>query len=222
MPICEDLGISHRQRHPTDDIDLSSPGDILWELIPAGAPRRIAMAALEAFSEVGYHATSTRDIARRVGMGPGAIYLHYSSKAELLFVISRAGHESVLAQVEAAAGEVSDPNERVHRWFSAFAKWHAENHKLARVGQYEVHSLGPEYFPVIRDLRRKIEDGAHAVVQDALGRTNEEINTTTIAALSMAIDISRWYRSDGTITPETLGKHYGTLALRMFEIHPRT
>ena len=68
-----------------------------WEHIRPPAARKLLLAALDSFSTVGYHATTTRDIADRAVMSPAAVYVHYKSKGELLLTISRTGHELALA-----------------------------------------------------------------------------------------------------------------------------
>ena len=55
---------------------------------------RLLAAAIEAFAAKGLHGTTTRDIAAGAGMSPAALYVHHRSKEELLFLISRAGHEA--------------------------------------------------------------------------------------------------------------------------------
>ena len=60
---------------------------------------------LESFAAKGFHGTTTRDIASGAGMSPAALYVHHRSKEEMLYGISRAGHDRTLALVqEAAAG----------------------------------------------------------------------------------------------------------------------
>src|SRR6476661_5424703 len=46
---------------------------------------RILDAALQAFSEHGYHGTSTRDLAHRCGLSVPGVYHHYPSKQDILF-----------------------------------------------------------------------------------------------------------------------------------------
>ena len=55
------------------------------------ARERFLDAAAELFAENGYHATSIRDIARTLGVTPGAVYAHFSSKTELLLAVYAAG-----------------------------------------------------------------------------------------------------------------------------------
>lgn len=74
-----------------------------WAEVTPDAARRLLVAAVEAFAERGYHATTTRDIAGRAGMSPAALYIHYKTKEELLHRISRIGHDKALDIVRSAA-----------------------------------------------------------------------------------------------------------------------
>lgn len=49
--------------------------------------KRIIMAAVEAFSEKGFSATSTNEIAKKAGVAEGTIFKHYKTKKELLISI---------------------------------------------------------------------------------------------------------------------------------------
>ena len=73
--------------------DVRASADESFEGVTPDAARRLLLGAVEAFAERGFHATTTRDIAGRAGMSPAALYIHYKTKEELLFQISRVGHE---------------------------------------------------------------------------------------------------------------------------------
>lgn len=49
--------------------------------------KKIIIAAIESFSEKGYAATSTSEIAKKAGVAEGTIFRHYSTKKELLMSI---------------------------------------------------------------------------------------------------------------------------------------
>src|SRR6478735_11000405 len=84
-----------------------------WRDITPDAARRLVSAAVHAFAERGYHATTTRDIASRAGMSPAALYIHYKTKEELLYQISKVGHERALEIVERARDSAGTPAERL-------------------------------------------------------------------------------------------------------------
>lgn len=49
--------------------------------------KKIIIAAIESFSEKGYAATSTNEIAKKAGVAEGTIFRHYKTKKELLISI---------------------------------------------------------------------------------------------------------------------------------------
>src|SRR5487761_760096 len=98
--------------------------DDLWADIQPAAARRLLRAALESFATCGYHGTSTRHIATEAGMSPAAVYVHYRSKAQLLFEISRRGHESALGCVRDALDDLESPSARMRALACSFATWH--------------------------------------------------------------------------------------------------
>jgi AcrR family transcriptional regulator len=180
------------------------------------AARRMLIAAAQAFADRGYHATTTRDIAARAGMSPAAVYIHYRSKEDLLFQISRVGHERSLKVLTAV--QDPDPVVRMARSVASFARWHAEFRTTARVVQYELGSLSPEHYAVVAELRRKIEAQVRGVVEDGVRVGVFEApdpRGAALAVLSLCIDVARWYRPDGKRTPEEIGELYADLALRM-------
>jgi len=70
---------------------------------PADDTRRdILRVALEAFSHHGYHATSVRTIAERVGLTKTAVLYHFPEKADLLAALAEPLVASLLTAVDAA------------------------------------------------------------------------------------------------------------------------
>lgn len=63
----------------------------------------ILQAAEEAFAEKGYQETSMDEIAGRVGISKGTVYLHFSCKEDLVVAIFTRDTERLLEAVEAAS-----------------------------------------------------------------------------------------------------------------------
>lgn len=76
---------------------------------PMERRRLILDAAARLFAAEGYDRTSIRDIARRVGLLPGSVYHHFSSKRELFLAVHREGFEHTLERVKQAATSSDDP-----------------------------------------------------------------------------------------------------------------
>ena len=189
---------------------LSAPGD--------EARQRLFDAALVAFAAKGFHGTTTRDISSAANMSPAALYVHHRSKEELLHLISLTGHTAVLNLCRTAIASHDEPAEQLQRLVVDFARFHALNHTMARIVNYELASLSAEHRVEVMAMRGEMD----ALVRDLLRRGVEagvfdiaEPSITAAALLSLGIDIARWYDESGGWTPEQVAEHYRVLALRM-------
>ncbi|HET6504638.1 MAG TPA: TetR/AcrR family transcriptional regulator [Amycolatopsis sp.] len=176
------------------------------------------LAAVESFARRGYHATTTRDIAGAAGMSPAALYVHFPSKAALLFRISQSGHEQTLTLVESVARRDENPREKMRKIVEDFVAWHARRHLVARVVQYEFQALPEKEYAVIADLRRQIEHRVRDVIaegaEEGVFRVSD-VRTAARAVLSLGVDVARWYTERTSKTPKSLGRDYAELVLRM-------
>ncbi|WP_399128023.1 TetR family transcriptional regulator [Actinacidiphila sp. ITFR-21] len=189
-----------------------------WADITPDAARRLVIAAVEAFAERGYHATTTRDIAGRAGMSPAALYIHYKTKEELLYQISKVGHRRSLALLGEARDAAGPAAERLAAAVRVFVRWHAEHHTTGRVVQYELGALGPEHYTEIVALRRRSEEAIRSIVKDGVTAGEfdvPDVSGTTLAVLSLCIDVARWFNPAGRRTPDEVGALYADLVLRM-------
>lgn len=192
--------------------------DVLWGEVTPDAARRLLVAAVEAFAERGYHATTTRDIAGRAGMSPAALYIHYRTKEELLHRISRIGHDKALEILQCAADGPGTAAERLAGAVRSFVRWHAERHTTARVVQYELDALDPEHRAEIVALRRRSDAVVRRVVGEGVASGEFDVPDlpgTTLAVLSLCIDVARWFNAGGDRTPDEVGALYADLVLRM-------
>ncbi|MBB5936326.1 TetR/AcrR family transcriptional regulator [Streptomyces zagrosensis] len=194
-----------------------------WADVAPDAARRLVIAAVQAFAERGYHATTTRDIAGRAGMSPAALYIHYKTKEELLYQISLVGHRLALSILERPALAVGSPAERLADAVRSFVRWHAEHHTTARVVQYELDALGPEHRAEIVGMRRATDAAVRKIIEDGV-RSGDfdvaDVPGTTLAVLSLCIDVARWFSDDGHRGPDEVGELYAGLALRMVGVAP--
>ncbi|ANW20935.1 TetR/AcrR family transcriptional regulator [Streptomyces clavuligerus] len=203
--------------------DDTTGDEVPWGEVTPEAARKLLVAAVEAFAERGYHATTTRDIAGRAGMSPAALYIHYRTKEELLHRISRIGHERALEVLETAAARPGTPGERLADAVSSFVRWHAWRHDTARVVQYELDALSPEHRTEIVELRRRSGAVLRGVLREGVESGEFDVPDlpgTTLAVLSLCIDVARWFNTRGARTPEEVGALYADLVLRMVAARP--
>ena len=187
--------------------------------IAAATRARLRSAALEVFAAKGFHGATTRDIANLAGVSTGSEFVHFRTKADALFMLAEEAHEAIQAEVIAALDASSpDVRARVAAFVRTAARWHADNHRLARVLAYEIKSLVPEHYEIIRAsrerttqlLQEEIERGAAAGEFAVL-----DVRYTTLAIMSQCLDLARWFRPSPQKTAIEIGELYAQVALRM-------
>ena len=184
----------------------------------ADTQRRLAAAAVECFAEHGFHGTTTRAIANAAGMSSAGLYIHHSSKEELLYRISLHGHQVALQVITDAASTSADPTEQLTAMMRAFVRHHARHHTTARVLNYELSALSPEHQQEVFTIRKAIDRLMLDVIEAGVARGQFHTPSprmTSVALESLTIDVARWYRDDLPWTPEQIADHFGELALRM-------
>jgi len=197
--------------------------DDLWAAMPNGLARALLLSGLRAFHERGYHATTTRDITALAGVSPGALYVHFRSKEELLYAIVRTGHEEALRVVNASLEGPAPPDVALRRLVRSFVIFHALHHEVAHVGQAELRALTPEHLAVVAALRRRMKNA----IRDAIRRgvtaglfAVHDVPGAALAVVSLCVDDSRWYDPEGPRSPEALGEVLSDLALAMVRAQP--
>ncbi|HLU74067.1 MAG TPA: TetR/AcrR family transcriptional regulator [Nonomuraea sp.] len=202
-----------------DDPRLRDHSPELWRDDLGEVQRRLLSSAVRCFAANGFHATTTRDIAECVGLSPAALYVHFPSKELVLYEIVRAGHERVLDYVrDPAILALESSADRLRAIVSAYTVWHARHHVTARVCQMELNGLTAEHYGEIVELRHQTNGFFRGAVARGVADGSFEridVRRVTRAMLSLSIDLVRWYRLDGSDSPEELGAFYADLALKL-------
>ena len=84
--------------------------------------KQILDAALICFSDNGFHQTGMADIVRQSGLSPGAVYLYFKSKDDLIAALADDRHrqEAVLNSVALGSG---DPREALRALIHTYVHW---------------------------------------------------------------------------------------------------
>ncbi|MBJ8345467.1 TetR family transcriptional regulator [Antrihabitans sp. YC2-6] len=182
------------------------------------AAARIRAAAIEAFAENGYGGTTTRDIAARLGLSAAAMYPHYRSKEELLFVIAYEGHQLTLEWLRDVDDPSESPADRLRAVVGELARIHATHHARSRVVEYELTGLSPEHLRKVARLRRDVIRVVRTIVDAGIADgsfTVPDAEGVTLAILSLCVDICRWFPGGSYKKPESVAKLYPELAIRL-------
>jgi AcrR family transcriptional regulator len=207
---------SAKRTEEVDDSRLADESPQLWSYGFGAVAQSMLTSAVRCFAVKGFHATTTRDISAGAGLSPAALYVHFSSKEDVLFTISLVGHKSALAAVQGP--EEKDPSAHLRMIFSRYVVWHARHHVTGRVNQYEMAALTPEHYEEVRRIRHDTDEVFRKAVTRGIADgsfVDVDVNRVVRAMNSLAIDLVRWYRLDGSESPEQIGEFYADIALGM-------
>lgn len=192
--------------------------DLFQRRVESPSVRRLLLAAVDSFWKSGFHASSTRDIAKRAKLSPAAVYVHFTSKEELLFTIISVVAERLLERMTATAQEAGNPTERLKRIVEDYVAFPLRMFKAASVANTEFNALNPAQ----RKDIVKIRDALERIVVDCLkeGCASGEFAVTDIDMMKTAIvalcrSVLRWYSPRGRLSPEEIGEYYAGLVAAM-------
>jgi len=136
----------------------------------AEVKEKILQAAIESFAQTGFDRTKMEDIARRLGLSKGTIYLYFKSKEDLFLAICEyniqkgdeedAGlfvrKENVVSDAEQIYDNIRRREQGNDRVMLEMVTESTRNAKL-RKAMYELHVKVHEH--VMQGVRNKIEEG---------------------------------------------------------------
>jgi len=193
--------------------ETSSAGD--WRLPPELGFSAILSGALDAFYEAGYHGTSVRDIARRVGLTVPALYYHHKNKEAILYALIDTSINEVIRRCQQALDEAGpEPAERFLNLIECLVRYMASSEKSAAMDS-EIRALSPDNHRAYSRKRRKveqmlvdvIEEGANAGVFDV-----EYPADSARALLGMIQAVAVWFRPGGKLSVDTVARRYMDIA----------
>ena len=176
----------------------------------------ILLHAMEAFNEQGYHGTSVRDIAGRVGVTVPALYYHYENKQALLATLLETSIKDVLDRCRAAAREAGDdPLARFCGMVESIVLYMAHRQQLAFLDT-EIRSLEPQNRARYVALRDYLE---HMLLDTVEAGRGQGGFTTPVPAgavrsvLVMCQGGANWFRADRPLTAEEVAERHVLLSL---------
>jgi TetR/AcrR family transcriptional regulator, cholesterol catabolism regulator len=177
----------------------------------------ILKAAAEVFREKGFAATSTQDIADRVGMYKGSLYYYIDSKEDLLYRIGRNVYAELKREQDLAAAADVPPLERLR----AFIRTHvlhtttnlAETAALygdfrSFTGERRIEIIGwrDEYEAVFRSLIRAGQaDGSIRKV---------DVKLVSLSLFGMMNSVHLWYQPGGRRSPRQIADNLADLVIQ--------
>jgi TetR/AcrR family transcriptional regulator len=169
--------------------------------------REILDAAIHAFREKGYHATTLEDIADRLGVRNTALYHYFPDKEAILYECHREALVEVMGLLDDAREHSDSPTEQLQHLIREHVRVMTETLAGSSLA-FEVHSLEPEHEAEVIRERDRYERGLRQVIEAgiAAGEFRPVDPKVTVFAILGAINwIARWFNPGGAIRTPALG-----------------
>jgi TetR/AcrR family transcriptional regulator, cholesterol catabolism regulator len=186
---------------------------------------KIAEAAIDLFYARGAAATTVRDITSACGLTPGALYNHFASKDQLLYVLVRDVHLRVEEELTVVLAQAGDrPACRLAAGVRLLVAQAAGQRKESRVANREYTTLTAadrqEITAIRRRLRDRLTDVLEAGVQNGtftlVGSQDRPAAALTANVIATTCaNISDWTSENHPMTLADLQDRYVQMALRL-------
>ncbi|MCX4095657.1 TetR/AcrR family transcriptional regulator [Nocardia sp. alder85J] len=186
--------------------------------LPAITREDVRDAALTLFAEKGYHGTSLKEVAQRLGLRTPSLYNHMESKSALLSEIVLGTLEHVVNDYNRAMANADGHVAKLRTATEVYALHHATYRREALVvNQDTVHLEEPDR-SVAQDIRRRHEKAFRQIIVDGRREGVFTVDSPKLASFAireMCVSIARWFREDGEMSPEQVARQYGLYAVNL-------
>ena len=170
----------------------------------------ILHAALRAFRDKGYHATTLENIADLLGVRKAALYHYFPEKEAILYACHQEGLAEVHLHVAEATARYPKASERLAHLIREHVRVMTDTLEGSSLA-FEVTALAPEHQAVVIAARDRYERALRdAIVQGVADGEFRDLNPKIpVFAILGAINwIARWYRPEGPLHAAELGTQF--------------
>jgi AcrR family transcriptional regulator len=175
---------------------------------PAAAPRRrlssgerrgrIEAAALVAFADRGYDATSVGDVAAAAGVTRTVMYDHFATKRALFLHVLGTQHELMLEAIASGITSEGPPQARVRATVTAYLRFARDHPATRRLLLDPVPSGDAELDEIVRGYVRARAAAISSLLSGDLARAGVDRGSrrlpVVVAAVSGAVDgVAQWW-----------------------------
>ncbi len=175
-------------------------------------------AALQLLSERGYHGTTMKLLAGRLGVQAPSLYNHVGSKQEILARIMVAGMERLMARQDEALAASDDPSEQLRAMTEAHVLVHIRHRHSAMIGDRELSNLEEPTHSELREMRDRYERRYRKTIEQGIAAGTFNVNSAKLASfaiIELASSVSVWFREEGPLSDVEVAHEFGTMALRI-------
>lgn len=151
----------------------------------------ILTAARHVFAELGYGATTVRDIIRRTDLASGTFYNYFQSKEDIFEVLAVARGEYLRARLSEVRARATTFEEFIESSFLTYFSYYADNpidYALVRSNRgrdgENAHMRGPQVKAGLAEMRQDIE---RAVANNMVQHVDPALLTAAIGGVAFSI-----------------------------------
>jgi AcrR family transcriptional regulator len=174
----------------------------------------IRAAAVQLFSEYGYHAAPLRDIARMAGIQAASIYYHYANKEALLVEIMETYMLLLNSRLERIVQEQPLPLLRLHEAIANHIRLHTSYKSEFFIIDTEIRALEGENRTHILALRDHYEALLQEILRDGMEQgvfRRTDVKVSSYAIIAMCTEVATWFRPDGRLTVQQVIDMYSSM-----------
>ncbi|WP_019874045.1 TetR/AcrR family transcriptional regulator [Sporichthya polymorpha] len=171
---------------------------------PHAVPDTIVREAIRLFGEKSYPVVGMRDLSKAVGVQPGSLYAHISSKEALLMAIVEEGITNYIDAITAATATDDTIEARMRAAIRAHMRVLADTTEQTKVTFGQWHFLGPENKERVIKLRQQYESIFLEIAQEGIAsgalRPVPHLKATLLGVIGGLTFAAEWYspaKSDG-------------------------
>ena len=174
--------------------------------------QRLLDAALQLFSELGFHDTSVDEVVAQARTSKSAFYEHFESKEDCFRVLLEQEGGALIAAVNAAAATGHDHRERTRLGIAAFVNTCARRSRVARLLLVESVGLSPSIESVRHRLHSEFAGMTESEVRYAQEHGDQALADVDAAVYSRAVvgavnEVTSWFLETGaTRHPQELAE----------------
>ncbi|MGJ4947270.1 TetR/AcrR family transcriptional regulator [Bradyrhizobium sp. HKCCYLS20291] len=167
----------------------------------------IRKAGLRLIFEHGYEAMSLRQLAAEVGIQPGSLYNHISTKQELLSELIQDHINDLLGELELALQDKQGPVERLRAFVAFHVTYHMTRKREVFIANSELRSLEPRNYDAVVALRGAYERRLADILTDGVAQgvfDVDDVQVATFAIIALLTGLCSWYRPGGRLTRDAI------------------
>ncbi len=175
--------------------------------------------AAEVFRRKGFHRAGMREIAKGLGVAPGAVYYYFESKEDLLHACQRLSLERLLRSAGEIAAAKARPAEKLGQLVLAHL-----SHVLGELGgsfaHVEFHALPEAQLAEVVGWRDAYERIVRGILDEGIRTGAFRAPDGKLAALALlgALNWAAvWWRPDGALSVDEVARRIADVFLRGLE-----